>query len=76
MAGIVTGDADDAIRADLLSRRLIAAILLADMDPVAAGLEGEIRPVIQQKGDTAPLRQRTQRIDSTAQRIIVKIFQP
>jgi hypothetical protein len=45
------------------------------MHPVAAGLEGEIGPVIEQKGDAPPLGQRPQRVDRAADGIVVDILE-
>jgi hypothetical protein len=45
------------------------------MGAVAAGLESEIGPVIEQKGDAPPLSLRTQRVHGTRDRIVIDILE-
>ena len=74
MARIVAGDADDAV-AQRLAGIGIGGILLADMDAVAAGLEGEVGAVVQQNGDAAPLRRRAQHVHHATQIVVGQVLQ-
>ena len=58
MPRIVAGDADDGIVADQGARLVIGGIVLAHVNPVAAGLGGEIGAVVQEEGDIAGLGDR------------------
>src|SRR5579883_137978 len=67
----MAGHPDNAAQAQNASRLLIARILLADMDAVAAGGEREIGPIIHEEGDVALLGNRPQRIGRTTNRIVI-----
>jgi hypothetical protein len=55
MAGIVAGDPDDAVGADLAPRLGIGGVVLADMDAVGAGRGGDGGIVVDDEGDVAVL---------------------
>src|SRR5579883_196718 len=71
----MAGDPDDPAQPEDTARFLVARVFLADMDAVAAGGEREIRPIIHEKGDLAPLRHRPQRVGGAPDRIVIGILE-
>ncbi len=61
MAAVMAGDADDARRTDRLSRQGIRRVFLADMHPVAAQIDRQLRVVIQNDCHTVAVRALHQR---------------
>ena len=60
MPGIVAGDANDLVEPQQAPGFLVGGVFLADMDPVGVQGEGEVRPVVHDKGDAAILRDRAE----------------
>ncbi len=73
---VAAGDPDDAVRAQQPARLGVRHVLLADMHPVAIELGGEVRAVVHDEGDAAPLRDRLQHPRGAPNRGVVDLLQP
>ena len=69
------GDADNCVRTELCARILIAGVVLADMNTVAARLACEVGPVVHNKCDIPFLCRRPQAISGASYDVVVDIFQ-
>jgi hypothetical protein len=74
MARIMASDADDGAGANGFAGLGVRTVLLTDMDAVAAGFKSQVRPVVQDEGDAAALRFRTQNIDDAAKGVVFEIL--
>ena len=72
----MAGDADDAIRTELGAGLAIGRILLADMDSVASGAQGQIGPIVHDEGDAAILNDGTQAFGHAQDGIVANLLQP
>jgi hypothetical protein len=75
MAGVVAGHADDAVATDSTPRAIAGGIRLSNMNPVTAGLKGEIGAVIEQEGNAATLGLRSQKVDGPTNDLIGLILE-
>jgi len=72
--GIVASDADDGIVAETRAGGFIIGVRLTDMNAVAAGIGGEIGPVVNEEGNIPVLASRPQNVDGTADGVVVGGF--
>ena len=67
----MTGDADDPLRAQGLARVLVRGVPLADVDPVALRLQGQVGAVVEDERNVPGLGHRAEHMGGVADFIVV-----